>query len=176
MLTVKMMIRAAKFLHSSKLVPGQYGGIDHICILRAGQQTTKAVLVPGRERTQKRNHAGKAEPREVAPQPIALAADISKKIARPFWAYRRRPLAMCEMRQRGCDSSHINNAHDTELSLFLSRQNRHDTPEPSNPFNYVVMANFGFSPTDIANGIILAKRICEAHFVRERRAGKFRTP
>jgi hypothetical protein len=69
----------------------------------------------------------------------------------------------------GSDNSH-------SLSLFLSRQNRHDTPEPSNPFNCVVMASFGFSPNDIAYGIILAKRICEAHFVRERRAGKFGTP
>jgi hypothetical protein len=33
------------------------------------------------------------------------------------------------------------------------------------------MAGFGFSPQDIAQGISLAKRIFEAHFVRELRAG-----
>src|SRR5947207_424757 len=33
------------------------------------------------------------------------------------------------------------------------------------------MAGFGFSPQDIVQGIAIAKRICEAHFVRERRAG-----
>jgi hypothetical protein len=36
------------------------------------------------------------------------------------------------------------------------------------------MAGFGFSPQDIFQGITVAKRICEAHFVRERRAGMLR--
>jgi hypothetical protein len=34
-----------------------------------------------------------------------------------------------------------------------------------------VMAGFGFSPQDIIQGIAVARRICEAHFVQERRAG-----
>jgi hypothetical protein len=34
------------------------------------------------------------------------------------------------------------------------------------------MAGFGFSPQDIIQGITVARRICEAHFVRERRAGR----
>jgi hypothetical protein len=38
-----------------------------------------------------------------------------------------------------------------------------------------VMAGFGFSPQDIFQGIAVAKRICEAHFVRERRAGTHET-
>jgi hypothetical protein len=36
------------------------------------------------------------------------------------------------------------------------------------------MSCLSFSPQDIIQGIALAKRICEAHFVQERRAGKLK--
>jgi hypothetical protein len=34
------------------------------------------------------------------------------------------------------------------------------------------MSGFGFGPQDILQGIALARRIFEAHFERERRAGR----
>ena len=61
----------------------------------------------------------------------------------------------------------------TRLSATLiQRSLAPDAGLSSLPLWFILEMAFGFSPQDIVQGIAVARRICEAHFVRERRAGK----